>query len=452
MRQTINRAADFIRKNPSIIYSLVLIVAITAILFGNTYYALNRFQVITDELLHSKAILAEDSIRLFASDYSDNYDALNERFSELVAKDEEIRSISVLKPLSDKDGFFRVVAADSKESLNQESNETLFSLLWNSDRPFAFIGHDEEGRFWNVGSLIKDANGQKKGIILFQLSLKSHDNFVQDAITRVYVLTLISMAIVLLLILNHVKIFGYAVRAAHLEEVDKMKDDFISMASHELKSPLTAIHGYVDLMNDQIAEGGIRGNDEHKHYVEQIESSVKRLKDLVDDLLEVSRLQQNRIPISFQDVSVSEIVTKVIEEMKIMADEKGLLMINEIPALPIVSADPERVRQIMVNLVSNAIKYTPKGKITFKGKEENNIVQVTVADTGLGMSTESMNGLFSRFYRIRNQQTAAISGTGLGLWISRELARKMKGDLTVESIEGVGTHFMLKLNKSKKSN
>ena len=452
MRQIISRATDFIRKNPSIMYSLVLIVAITAILFGNTYYALNRFQIITDELLHSKAMIAEDAIRLFASDYSENYDTLNERFSELVAKDEEIRSISILKPLPDNDGFFRVVAADSKESLNQESNETLFSLLWNSDRPFAFIGHDEEGRFWNVGSLIKDAGGQKKGIILFQLSLKSHDDFVQNAITRVYVLTLVSMVIVLLLILNHVKIFGYAVRAAHLEEVDKMKDDFISMASHELKSPLTAIHGYVDLMKDQIAERGAGGNDEHKHYVEQIEFSVKRLKDLVDDLLEVSRLQQNRIPISFQDVSVDEIVTKVIEEMKIMADEKGLLIINEIPSLPMVSADPERVRQIIINLVSNAIKYTPKGKIMFKGKEENNIVQVTVADTGLGMSAESMEGLFSRFYRIRNQQTAAISGTGLGLWISRELACKMRGDLTVESIEGIGTHFTLKLNKSKKGN
>ena len=171
MRQTINRAADFIRKNPSIIYSLVLIVAVTVILFGNTYYALSKFQSITDGLLQSKALLAEDTIKLFASDSFDDSVALGKKFAELVQEDKEVRSVSFLKPTEGKESSFSVVAADNEKSLNQESSDMLFSLLWNSERPFAFIGHDEDGRFWNVGSAVKNSQGEKEGIVLFLLSL-----------------------------------------------------------------------------------------------------------------------------------------------------------------------------------------------------------------------------------------------------------------------------------------
>ena len=447
MRQTINRAADFIRKNPSIIYSLVLIVAVTVILFGNTYYALSKFQSITDGLLQSKALLAEDTIKLFASDSFDDSVALGKKFAELVQEDKEVRSVSFLKPTEGKESSFSVVAADNEKSLNQESSDMLFSLLWNSERPFAFIGHDEDGRFWNVGSAVKNSQGEKEGIILFQLSLKSHDDFIQSAIMRVYVLTLLSLLIVLLLVLNHIRTFKYAIRASQLEEIDKMKDDFISMASHELKSPLTAMGGYVELLKEDFPESGKGEKNEGKHYLEQIEASTKRLKDLVEDLLEVSRLQQNRIPIVLAEISLVDICAKVIDEMKVVADGKGLAIINELHNIPAAVADPDRARQIIMNLISNAIKYTPKGTVTLMGKEDDEAVYLTVADTGLGMSADNIKNLFSRFYRVRNEKTAEISGTGLGLWISRELAQKMGGDLTVESIEGVGSHFTLKLKK-----
>ena len=114
-------------------------------------------------------------------------------------------------------------------------------------------------------------------------------------------------------------------------------------------------------------------------------------------------------------------------------------------------ADPDRVKQILVNVLSNAVKYTPKGTVEVTVTDERDTVSVTVADSGLGISAEDMEHLFSKFYRVRNAETERISGTGLGLWIAREIARKMGGDLTAESIHGVGSHFTLHLKKAIKN-
>ena len=291
-------------------------------------------------------------------------------------------------------------------------------------------------------------DGKKTGIALFRLSLSEHDRFVQSIIDRVYFVALASLVVVLLLVVNHARLFKYELKATKLEEIDKMKDDFISMASHELKSPLTAIRGYIGLLNDNLQ--GKPDSDEAKNqrrYLENMDISATRLRDLVEDLLEVSKLEQNRLPIRPEDMDLTSIVQGSVNEMGVSAQQKKLQLVNGVKKNLRVSADPERVKQILVNLLSNAIKYTPEGKVEIKSKQDDKFVYVTVADTGLGMSAENMKKLFSKFYRVKSEETSKISGTGLGLWISKEIALKMGGDLTVESIEGVGSHFTLKLRK-----
>jgi two-component system phosphate regulon sensor histidine kinase PhoR len=186
---------------------------------------------------------------------------------------------------------------------------------------------------------------------------------------------------------------------------------------------------------------------ESRHFLENIMLSTIRLSELVEDLLEVSRVEQNRLPIKMQPISVNEIVKPIAEEMKISAQKKNLKL-NYKGEKSKVMADPARLKQIIVNIIGNSIKYTSSGSISVSVKEKRNDVFITVADSGIGMSSENMKDLFSKFYRVKNDKTKDIPGTGLGLWISREIARKMDGDIYVESIEGVGSHFTLKLKKA----
>ncbi len=454
MKHIINNAFQFIRKNPAIIFSLVLIVVITGLLFGNTYYALNNFQAVTDQLLQSKGLIAGNISRIVISEDSGDelrLDEINAKLKLIADQDSEVRAVVFLRP-TEKDGSYVIAASNKQEDIGIQSEDVVMSLLWNGEKPLAYLGSDERGRFWNIGELVKDSNGKKVGILMFQMSLDAHDEFVQAAISRVYILTFVSLLIVLLLVANHMRTLKYAIKATKLEEIDHMKDDFISMASHELKSPLTAMQGYVELLGDNLREGNSTKErmQETTHYVEQIGASTKRLRELVEDLLEVSRLQQNRIPINISEISVGEIALATVEQHKVLAQEKGLELKISLSEIPLVLADSDRTRQIIVNLVSNAIKYTPKGVVELIGKEDEEFVYLIVADSGLGMSSEQAGHLFEKFYRIKTDKTQKISGTGLGLWISRELARKMGGDIGVESIEGVGSHFTLKLKKAKK--
>lgn len=441
----IHDGLNFIKRNPTIIYSLVLIFVVTGIIFFNSYYSLREFEKGTDKLLQSKALLGGNVLKVFGSDLFSDKDLLKKKLEEVAAQDPEIRDIAILEPGVNGDGFSVLVSLGDAESFHR--HPSLYAILWSEGHAIASVDHDEKGRFWNVADIIRDKDGNKKGIILFRLSLSGHDGFSEEIIKNVYWVTIVSLVVVLLIVVNHARLFKYELKAAKLEEIDRMKDDFISMASHELKSPLTAIKGYAELLNEGIKEEDYEKKKEHIRYVNNIRISVARLRDLVEDILDVSRLEQNRLPIDLENIDIAEIVRGVSDEMSISADEKKLELVNMIDGSLEVVADRDRTKQILVNLVSNAIKYTPSGKIEIKRKEDAGFVYVTVADTGLGMSAESMKNLFSKFYRIRTDKTSAISGTGLGLWISKEIAVKMGGDLSVESIEGVGSHFTLKLKK-----
>ncbi|HAV11266.1 MAG TPA: hypothetical protein DCX32_01850 [Candidatus Moranbacteria bacterium] len=446
IKDLISRGIGFIRKNPTILYSFVLIVAVTAIIFFNSYYSLRKFESSTDKLLQSKALLAENVLRVFGADLMEDDEYLQSKIEAIKSQDSEIKDIAILKP-GEGGGEFSIVAMTG-DSANIENQNTLYAILWSKGEAIAFLDHDGQGRFWNIGDVIRDDEGNKKGIALFRLSLSEHDKFVQGIIDRVYFVAIASLVIVLLLVMNHARLFKYELKATKLEEIDKMKDDFISMASHELKSPLTAIKGYISLLDNNLL--GKPDSEEirnQRRYLENMDISATRLRDLVEDLLEVSRLEQNRMPINLENIELSAIIKGIADEMKITAQQKNLELINGAEDALVVSADPERVKQVLVNLLSNAIKYTPSGKVEIKSKQDSKFAYVTVADTGMGMSAENMKNLFSKFYRIKSAETSKISGTGLGLWISREIALKIGGDLTVESIEGVGSHFTLKLKK-----
>jgi len=449
--QSFQKGIEFIKKNPTILYSILLIIVITGALFGNTYYSLKKFQDTTDALLKSKAILAENVFRVLGRDLFSNSELLQKRIDQVQKENADVSEIVILTRNSDESSFV-TRASTHHESIGKPIDKAMtpYLLPWQDENiTLAFLTNEDGHRYWNVVKKIIDEEGRGLGLIVFQLSIQSHDAFVEKSISQSYLVLTLSLLFVILLLGNHMRFFYYALRVTKLEEVDHMKDDFISMASHELKTPITVLRGYVDLL-----KGDMNASTDEKlktgslGYLENMDGSLLRLNDLVEDILNVSRLEQNRLPIAIKSVDLLPILNEINTQFSLLAKNKGLEFISEPSAPIIVSADPERLKQILVNLVGNAVKYTLKGSVTLSVKEkEKNAIVVTIADTGLGISPDGLEHLFAKFYRVKTDETSKISGTGLGLWISREIARQMSGDITVESIEGVGSHFNLHLKK-----
>ncbi|KKQ50692.1 MAG: Two-component sensor histidine kinase [Parcubacteria group bacterium GW2011_GWD2_38_11] len=459
MKELIRRGIVFVKNNPTIISSLLLIFVVIGALFLNSYFILARFQENSDKILRAKAVLAEDIIGVAAEEHfanlSEDSALLEQKIIDIQENDPEIAEIAVYLPTAINNFYEPIISAknvfidevDKPEAEKITQNAIKFSL--SIEDAFAYVSSSGESRYWNVVKAVHSKDGTAEGVLRLKLSLAENDRLVGKIILQVYVLSIGAMLVVLLLVLNHIRLFAFELRAKKLEEIDQMKDDFISMASHELKSPLTSIRGYAELLADTLEKDGglLDSKVQQKKYLTNINISVSRLKTLVEDLLDVSRIEQNRLPIALVETDLAKIVLEIADEMSVLASEKGLEIKRNVANVSKVSADPERLKQIIVNLLSNAIKYTPSGSVEIKIEEDDNYAFLTIADTGLGISAEDMKKLFSKFYRVKTQHTAGIAGTGLGLWIAREIAQKMGGDLKVESIEGVGSHFTLSLKK-----
>jgi signal transduction histidine kinase len=230
-----------------------------------------------------------------------------------------------------------------------------------------------------------------------------------------------------------------------------MKDDFISMASHELRTPVTGIKGYVSMILD-----GTYGqvSDQVKTSLSIVENATDRLAVLVDDLLNVSRIEQGRIKITMEALNIAPIVKEIITELSVQAVAKKLeLVYNPFQEnFPPINIDPERLKQILINLIGNAIKYTPKGRVEviIAEKSRGKTLEIKIKDTGIGMSAKDREKLFQKFYRVQNAATKEITGTGLGLWITKQLVELMGGTIMVDSMENSGTQFTIEFPVAKK--
>jgi signal transduction histidine kinase len=172
---------------------------------------------------------------------------------------------------------------------------------------------------------------------------------------------------------------------------------------------------------------------------------TERLGDLVEDLLDVSRIEQGRMKIDATPEQPEKIIAEVMEELESNAKTKGLAFEFKKPEapLPSIEVDSARLKQVLVNIFGNALKYTPKGSVTITAYVDENLVKIKCTDTGLGMTAQARERLFEKFYRIRTDDTAQIPGTGLGLWITKQLVELQKGKIYVDSIEKVGTQITI---------
>ncbi len=444
MKNLLLSGLAFIREYPRIIYSLILLVFVPAAFFFNTHSLISGMEQDIDRITQRKAVLAEKIINATVSEHLANRERLQATVDRIARESGEIRSLSILWP-GDDPSRFQVIASSIPETLDQTTEDIQYLLAWNKPEGIAFLESDADGRYWRITRLLNDATGAKAGLIAMTFSLRDSDALISKTVDHSYLVLIITVIVVILLVSNQARLFGYVLTLNKLKEVDAMKDNLVSMASHELRSPLTAIRGYLDLLDEK--QGSF--DEEAKKYFANISASVNRLNTLVKDMLEVSRLEGNRIPLELTPFQPGPIITQTVEELRSQAIQKGLELNVLTMEVATIRADEARMREILVNLIGNAIKYTPAGSVTVSTAIKGSQYLVTVADTGFGISAEDQKKLFQKFARIQNDQTQGISGTGLGLWITLELAERMGGTITVESIEGVGSHFTLHLPLAK---
>lgn len=232
-----------------------------------------------------------------------------------------------------------------------------------------------------------------------------------------------------------------------LKILDKMKSEFVSIASHQLRSPLTSIRGYASMLGEG-SYGKLTAKGQE--VVERISESAKYMALSVEDYLNVSRIEAGNMKYEMSDFSLKEIAEKIVDEIRPVALKKGLVIVfrSDCDGSCSVNADIGKTRQVIMNIIDNSMKYTPKGTITVVAHDDvkKKKMYITVQDTGVGMSKETQEEVFEKFVRAKNANNVNVTGTGLGLFVAKKMVTDMGGRVWAESEgEGQGSSFHIEL-------
>lgn len=236
-----------------------------------------------------------------------------------------------------------------------------------------------------------------------------------------------------------------------LQELDKLKDEFVSFASHELRTPMTSIQGYVWMV---LNEKDSAFSDKTKERLEKVLSSSQRLIALVNDILDVSRIESGAMVFNPTNFDIVALAKEVLEELADKAKTNNVVLTVDANASFSVTADRDKVHEVLLNLMDNAVKYSPNGgaaQVLFK--DTTNAVEITVSDSGIGITKENLDKLFTKFGRIEGPMSSAYKtpGTGLGLYLSKKIVEKSGGQIWVESEIGKGSKFIFTIPKGEPS-
>jgi PAS domain S-box-containing protein len=228
-----------------------------------------------------------------------------------------------------------------------------------------------------------------------------------------------------------------------LRELDRLKDEFISLVSHELRTPLTSIHGYLELLLDG---GAGKLGEEQARFLTVVERNSKRLMQLVGDLLFMAQVEAGKLALDLDEVDLNEVVAECLEAAQPIADDRQINLVAEVADTPLMLGDRSRLAQVLDNLISNALKFTPRlGRVSVRVSVVGNDAVVEIQDTGVGIPAGEQDRLFERFFRSSTATEQAIPGTGLGLTIAKTIVERHEGTISIESAEGAGTTVSVRL-------
>jgi len=230
-----------------------------------------------------------------------------------------------------------------------------------------------------------------------------------------------------------------------IRKLEQMRSDFVSSVSHELKTPLTSIRGFVDTLKN----GALENQKVAERFLDIIDIETERLYRLIQDILSLSEIETREVDIDMSMQDMNELIDEVFAILRPKAEEKGIALEKDIEDRIFFYCNADRMKQILINLIDNGIKYTEKGKVKLICKTEQDTLKVIVEDTGIGISKEHIPRLFERFYRVDKGRSRKMGGTGLGLSIVKHIVKLYDGTIEVNSKEGVGSIFTVTLPRIK---
>lgn len=453
---------EFLNNNKEvaqIIYGTALVILIPLLIVLNTVFIIKKYNQSLDLSLQRQALSVGRAISVLMENDLPWVDFIQFKIDLLMAGGIGLEEICVLKPA---DNEFTVIASSNEEKIGTALTSYYYEQAWSQagDSGLATdslklaeqtatgtdaAGRPADGRFWLVAMPMNDGSGAKQALLTIKLSSKIVDDLTEYNRNFSVYLLIGTVFIVILFLLAAVRMWDYVFLYRRVKAVDRMKDEFIAMASHELRSPVAGIRGYISMILD-----GTFGpvNQKTGDCLKTVQGAAGRLTGLVEDLLDVSRIEQGRLKLNLKAQDPMPLVGNAVAEMAGQAEEKKLALNYTTPAgeLPFIKVDALYLRQILVNLLSNAIKYTQAGSVelSVEKKQNGKALEIRIKDTGIGMSKNERARLFEKFYRVKNEKTGRIPGTGLGLYIVKQLIEMMDGRITIESVEDVGTLVKLR--------
>lgn len=235
---------------------------------------------------------------------------------------------------------------------------------------------------------------------------------------------------------------GFFYDITQIEHLETVRQEFLSNISHELRTPLTSILAFIETLED----GAIDDKENNRRFLGVIRRNGERMHSLISDILELSLIESGKVSVEIREVDLTHLIEQVFTDLSAKAAARGIELLSEVEENRMVRADAFRLEQMLTNLVDNAIKFNrPGGSVTVRCARQGQMDVISVADTGEGILMEHQQRIFERFYRTDRARSREIGGTGLGLAIVKHLAKLHGGEVSVQSVLGGGTKFLIEL-------
>ena len=434
----------YVKDHPQIIFALMLLIVIPLLFLYTGQQFLEAGKTNQDRLQKDRIGMMQDSLALLLSATNFDADRIGGELKKFIAQNPDIIDYTIARKT--REGIVPLLAHDQTSVGKPVTDETLFqNASLRTDESIIFEYYDElNNRTWSAYRAVRTTDDEFY-FIETTISLAAVDAVISNREHAAYVSLIFVYLFLLVLAYWHIKMTDYHYLYTETKKAIETKDLFTNMIAHELRAPLTAIHGYASILADHLYE-----DTTSREQATRIEESADHLIVIVNDLLDVARIQSGKLALQNAATDISPIITNVVTELQVLASEKGSQVTADLGTDNHEAfVDASRLQQVLTNIVSNAIKYTEKGEIVIVVKDTRKAVEIRVEDTGMGISSEDQKKLFAPFFRVTNESMSTITGTGLGMWITKQLVELMGGTIGVESIKGVGTHIVVTLPKQK---
>lgn len=431
----------YVRNHPQLLMTMLLSVVIPVAFLVSGQQFLNAARDNQERLEKDRIGIVHDLFAAYILATEFNEDEIQREIEHIVALNPDVTEFIVAR--EDSEGIRILASRNAEHRGTIVENEQLFRLGNIKPDESIITPFAKDGvRYWKSIKLIQSPQNSDYYIYL-ETSLQHIDELFASRIMTAYVWLAGILAIVLILMMRHVRLIDYAYLYSETKKANEMKDLFTNMIAHELRAPLTAMRGYASMIREnEVVSPEVRSQ------ASKIEDAAGRLVLVVSDLLDVARIHSGKLSITKSNTNIQEVIASVVEAMQSTALEKNITLTHDgVHSEIFMNIDEKRLFQALTNLVSNSLKYTNAGSITVSVDERPDRVEIRVKDTGMGISADNQKNLFAPFFRVNNAAVDQTVGTGLGMWITKQLIELMKGSIGVESIHGVGTHIVVTFPK-----